>query len=68
MKNKIETGDIVQVGFSNAEIILCKTAKVLYIPQATGDSWQFKNTDNGRIHYVSEGCTITLIEKGNEPF
>ncbi len=61
--NEIEKGDIVSVGFLGAQIALCHSAEVLYIPQATGDSWHFLNIDNGELYYVSEGCTITLVKK-----
>ena len=59
----IKEGDIVHVDFNNAQFTLCKRAEVLYTPSATGDSWHFKDVDTGKIHYVSEGCTITLIDK-----
>lgn len=61
--NKIEIGDIVHVDFHCAHFTLCHEAEVLYIPCTTGDSWIFKNLQNNQIHYVSEGCTITLLRK-----
>lgn len=59
--NSINKGDIVSVGFNNAQYTLCHKAKVLYIPCATGDSWVFENTVDGTLYYVSEGCTITKL-------
>lgn len=55
----IEIGDTVRVDFNGAQLTLCFRAEVLHKPQATGESWQFRNLDTGAIHYVSEGCTIT---------
>jgi len=61
--DQIELGDIVKVNFNNAHFTLCAKAIVKRIPQATGDSWIFQDCKTDEIHYVSEGCTITLIEK-----
>lgn len=66
MKDTIERGDIVSVTFNNSQYGLSARAKVLYTPCATGDSWRFKDIATGDIHYVSEGCTITLIERPDE--
>jgi hypothetical protein len=62
-QDTIDIGDIVKVNFHNAQFTLCKNAKVLYKPCATGDSWIFEDVDTGKVHYVSEGCTITKIVK-----
>lgn len=62
-KDQIKVGDIVSVNFNNVEFTLCRRAEVLNIPTTTGDSWVFKEVHNDQIHYVSEGCTITLLEK-----
>lgn len=59
----IDTGDTVHVDFNNTQFTLCSKAEVLYTPCATGDSWVFKDLKTFQIHYVSEGCTVTLIEK-----
>jgi hypothetical protein len=64
--NKIEEGDTVRVNFNSAQMTLCARAKVLHSPVATGDSWQFRDLDTGELHYVSEGCTITSLEKEND--
>ena len=58
-ENHINAGDIVSVDFNGAQLTLCHSAEVMYTPCATGDSWIFKDSKNGTIHYVSEGCTIT---------
>lgn len=58
----LDIGSIVSVHFYSAQITLSHEAEVLYIPVATGDSWKFKDLRTGEIHYVSEGCTITLKE------
>jgi hypothetical protein len=63
MKNKICVGDIVSVNFNSSKVTLCGKAQVQRIPQAVGDSWVFKDSDTEEIYYVSEGCTITLLEK-----
>lgn len=65
--NTIEAGDIVGINFNNAGYTLTRAAEVLYIPVATGDSWIFKDLDCNppKIHYISEGCTITLMEKAS---
>ncbi len=63
-KFTIKKYDIVTVNFNNVQYTLCKTARVLHIPSATGDSWQFKDLATGDIHYVSEGCTITKATGG----
>jgi hypothetical protein len=67
MKTLIEPGDIVSVSFHGAQITLCHKAKVISIPRATGDSWIFEQED-GAIHYVSEGCTVTLLSKASDEF
>lgn len=64
MKTKIEIGDIVSVNFNNSQLTLCHRAEVKYMPTATGDSWIFYDLDKHLLHYVSEGCTITLIKSG----
>jgi len=64
-QDRIEIGDIVCVNFNNAQYTLAPKARVEYIPCATGDSWIFKDLDNGKVHYVSEGCTVTLKEKAS---
>lgn len=61
----IEKGDTVRVNFNNAQFTLCKEAIVKNIPCETGDSWIFVNIKEGETHYVSEGCTVTLISKGS---
>lgn len=64
IEDRIEVGDIVVVNFNGSRYTLCSRAEVLNIPCATGDSWVFKETESGMIHYVSEGCTISLLQKG----
>ena len=65
-KEKIEKGDLVHVDFNVSKFTLCHETKVLYVPCATGDSWVFKDVKTGQIHNVSEGCTITLLQKSKE--
>lgn len=64
---RIEVGDLVSVNFNGAQMTLTTDAEVLYTPQATGDSWVFKDRNTLAVHYVSEGCTITLKLKGPRP-
>ena len=61
----IEIEDVVAVNFNGAQYTLCSKAEVLHKPQATGDSWVFKDCDTGTIHYVSEGCTVTKLDVPN---
>ena len=63
MRRTIQEDDIVSVDFNGAQLTLTHRAKVLYIPCAPGDSWIFRDTDTGRLFDVSEGCTVTLLEK-----
>jgi hypothetical protein len=66
MKERIEINDLVCVSFNNICYTLCSRATVQYIPCSTGDSWIFRDEENGQIHYVSEPCTVTLLKK-HEP-
>lgn len=59
----LKEGDKVRVDFNGAQTTLCHEAEVLYIPQATGESWVFRDLRTQQIHFVSEGCTITLLEE-----
>jgi hypothetical protein len=59
----IKEGDRVKVGFNGAQITLCHDATVLHVPQATGDSWVIKDNCTQQEHYVSEGCTITVLDR-----
>ncbi len=62
--DKIEINDIVSVNFNNSQFTHFSRATVLYIPCATGDSWIFKSCAAvPTISYISEGCTVTLLEK-----
>ncbi len=64
---RIKEGDIVHVDFNCARHTLCHRAEVLHIPAATGESWIFCDLDTEQTHYVSEGCTISLLEGRTEP-
>lgn len=66
--DRIEVGDYVRVSFNHSQMTLCLIAEVLYIPCASGDSWIFRDFDSNtaQLHYVSEGCTLTLIRKGTK--
>jgi len=57
MRELIKEDDRVVVNFNNAQFTLCHGI-VKNIPCATGDSWIIAE-DDGTIHYISEGCTIT---------
>ena len=66
MKEGIEVGDTVAVNFYSfyrAQTTLCHSAVVKHIPCATGDSWVFEEDE--RIHYISEGCTVTKFTGGD---
>ena len=60
MRDLINEGDRVTVNFYSTKFTLCE-GTVRNIPCATGDSWIIE-TDDGKIHYISEGCTITKID------
>ena len=60
-KKIIKIGDLVSVNFNNAQLTLSHEAEVLYIPNATGDSWIFRCIRDDKLHYVNEPCTITLL-------
>ena len=62
----IQDGDIVHVNFNNSQFTLCNRARVLHIPCAVGDRWQFHDMKTGRIYHISEGCTVALIKKQNK--
>jgi hypothetical protein len=66
MTKQINVGDIVAVNFNGAQLTLCHEARVDYMPCATGDSWQFYDLRTKKLHWVSEGCTISLIRKGTD--
>lgn len=53
----LSCGDRVLVNFNNSKSTLCRGI-IRYMPQATGDSWIIE-ADNGEVHFISEGCTIT---------
>lgn len=67
--DKIEIGDCVSVMFNNAQRILCRKATVIamsiydYQENLVDNTWIFKDFDDHKIHYVSESCTVTLIQK-----
>ena len=64
----IEAGDTVRVDFNNGQITLCHKAIVKNKPYSAGDSWIFYDLETSQIHYVSEGCTVTLLSKEDTPF
>lgn len=61
-QDRIKEGDVVSVNFHGGGFTLCSSAVVLACPCATGDSWVFREGE--ATHYISEGCTITKITKG----
>ena len=62
----IWVGDTVTVNFNGAMTTLCHRANVISKPSQTGESWIFEDLDNGNIHYVSEGCTVTKLNITDE--
>ena len=62
----IEPGDEVTVRFYGSKQELCPYATVLKLPEFVGDYWVFENDNDSHIHYVSEGCTVTLTCKADE--
>lgn len=59
----IKAGDLVSVNFNNSQWTLCSRGIVHWVPVATGDSWIIEDVSNNQTHYISEGCTISLVEK-----
>ena len=59
MKNEITVGDKVTVGFYGGGCII--DAIVLYVPQATGDSWHLRRKNNTLV-YVQQFETMALNE------
>lgn len=59
MSEKINIGDIVKVHFQTDVGMRSITGEVLYIPQATGDSWTIK-AENNTINYIQ---TYTVMTK-----
>jgi len=57
--DRIQEGDTVSVNFNNAKVTLTSSARVEHVPCATGDSWIFIDIETGKVHHVSEGCTVT---------
>lgn len=66
--HRIEERDEVMVNFNGSGATLCARARVEGVPVATGDSWIFLDLDTRKVHYVSEGCTVTLLAKSTEHF
>ena len=62
--DEIEVNDLVTVNFNNSQITLCRKAVVYSVPHQTGESWIVRDFDDHKLHYISEGCTITLLNKG----
>ena len=58
---KIKIGDFVKVDFNAARFTLGFNLEVISMPQASGDSWIFKDNLTNEVHYISEGCTITKM-------
>ena len=61
--NTMRVGDTVRVDFKGAQATLAHRAEVVGMPRATGDSWIFADLSTGDLHYVSEGCTVTLLQR-----
>ena len=59
-KHEIKVGDVVSVNFNGSRMTLTHKAEVFRVPCATGDSWIFRALSDNSIHYVSEGCTVSL--------
>jgi hypothetical protein len=58
-KYAIKSGDIVTVNFYNSQCTLGRELVVMHIPNVPGDWWIFKDNEIDKLHYVSEGCTVT---------
>lgn len=60
----VKIKDIVEVSFNSSKFTLTKRGIVRGIPVATGDSWIIQDLDTAdkRLHYISEGCTVTVVK------
>jgi hypothetical protein len=57
----IRENDFVDVSFHGSQFTLCEMAKVIQLPfQNDIGCWIFENME-GKIYYVSEGCTVTKL-------
>jgi hypothetical protein len=65
-KNRIEVGDLVQVAFHTSQMLFIAKGEVLNIPAATGDSWIIRDLKDNRLHYITEGCTISSYSDEQE--
>lgn len=63
MKNTIEPGDHVRVNFNQAQMTLSSRAVVVAKPEQACEYWIFQDVKTSEVHYVSEPCTITLLEQ-----
>jgi hypothetical protein len=64
MEDKIQEGDLVEVCWENLEGLV---GRVLYCPQATGDSWHIRcevrgAREDGRLFYVQTFAMMRRIE------
>lgn len=59
----IKEKDTVSVNINCALMTLSPRALVLHIPRGTGDFWIFSCLNTGELIYVSEGCTVTKLNK-----
>lgn len=57
----LELGDEVCVNFNHSMNTLSSRAVLKCIPFQVGGIWIFKDSHDGTIHYVTEGCTVTLL-------
>lgn len=62
-ENTMRVGDTVRVDFYGAQTTLAHRAELVGMPRATGDSWIFLDLSTAALHYVSEGCTVTLLQR-----
>lgn len=61
-KYRIKIGDVVSVHFHGAQSTLSHSAEVISTPVDDNDTcWVFEDLDNGKIHHISERCTVTRL-------
>jgi len=62
--DRIEVGDSVRIDINGSQGIVTNNAWVVGIRFAPGDSWDVRDKVTGKLICISEGCTVTLLEKG----
>lgn len=60
---QITNGTIVAINFHNSRFTLCTKARVILLASQSGEFSVFEDLDTGVTHYISEPCTLTIVEE-----